>query len=72
MTRLLDQVVRAVSKLPRRDQDALAARWLGELESDRRWDASFAASQRQLEVLGVEALAEHRAGKTRPLVVKRK
>ena len=34
---------------------------------EKRWDESFAASQDVVARLGAEALAEHHAGRTRPL-----
>jgi hypothetical protein len=37
------------------------------LASERRWDAAFAASGPALDRLADEAIAKHRAGKTRPL-----
>ena len=48
-------------------QDAIAALILAELESQQRWDESFAHSQDALAVLAEEALAEHRAGRSEPL-----
>lgn len=72
MTKLLEKAFRAASRLPRSKQDALAALLLESIESERRWDELFAKSTRQLEFLAEEALAEHRAGKTRRLVVRTK
>jgi hypothetical protein len=72
MTKLLEKAFRAASKLPRREQDALASLLLESIESERRWDELFAGSARQLEVLAEEALAEHRAGRTRRLVARTK
>jgi len=67
VTELLQQAFAEASKLPERDQDALAALLLGEMESDRRWDETFAGSQDLLSRLAEEALAEHRAGLTQVL-----
>ena len=67
MTKLLEKVLREASKLPPSEQDALAAILLNELASEERWTASFAKSQDLLERLAEEALAEHRAGLTKPL-----
>jgi len=72
MTKLLEKAFRKASALPAREQDSLASLLLEEIESERRWDELFAKSAPQLEQLANEALAEHRAGKTRPLAVKRK
>lgn len=67
MTKLLEKVLSEASKLPPSEQDALAAILLNELASEERWTASFAKSQDALERLAEEALAEHRAGLTKPL-----
>lgn len=67
MTRALETALAEVAKLPPEEQDALAALLLDEIASEQRWSRSFAASPGVLESLAAEALAEHRAGKTRPL-----
>jgi len=67
MTKLLDQALEKAKKLPERDQDAIAAIILDELGDDSAWEQSFAASHDALAALANEALAEDRAGKTRPL-----
>jgi hypothetical protein len=56
-----------VSKLPDRAQDEIAQIILDELASDRRGDVSFAHSQGLHGNMAVQALSEHRAGKTRTL-----
>ncbi len=66
MTDLLKRAFDAASKLPPSDQDALAAAILAEVAVDGRWDASFAAQPTVLERLADEALAEYRAGDTKP------
>ena len=38
-----------------------------EIKSERRWEEAFAQSQDELAKLAEEALAEHRAGKTKRL-----
>lgn len=63
MTKLLEQVLEEVSKLPDAQQDECAQRWLDEL-SDKAWDEKFARHPEVLEKLGDEALAEYKAGKT--------
>ena len=45
----------------------MADRKLEEIGADERWDARFAQSSESLADLADEAVAEHRAGKTRPL-----
>ena len=67
MTRLLEEAIAKASRLADGEQDALAAILLDEMESDARWRESFAASADELSALADEALAEFRAGKTKPL-----
>ena len=67
MTRLLEKALGEVAKLPAPEQDAVAALVLEELASEKRWSESFANSQDALAKLAEEALAEHAAGRTKPL-----
>ena len=67
MTQALSSAVAVATKLPPAEQDALAAILLEEIASEQRWSQSFANSERVLESLASEALAEFRAGKTKPL-----
>jgi hypothetical protein len=67
MTKLLEKAFAEAAKLPDADQDALAQAVLAELGSERRWDELFAASADVLSELAEEALAEHRAGRTKRL-----
>lgn len=67
MTQLLEKALREVARLPAAEQDAMAAILLEELASERRWSDSFAKSQDLLAKLAEEALAEHAAGRTKPL-----
>lgn len=67
MTLLLEKALSEVAKLPPSEQDALAAILLEELASEQKWSDLFAKSQDTLARLAEEALAEHRAGKTKPL-----
>ena len=64
MTELPQQAFERASELP---QDARFL--LAELESERRWTKLFSRpeSEELLEPLADKALAEHRAGLTRPL-----
>ena len=66
MTQLLEQALSEVAKLPPSEQDALAAILLEELSSEQKWAELSASSQGSLARLADEALAEHRAGKTKP------
>lgn len=67
MTQLLKRAFDKVSQGPEALQDAIAALILAELESEQRWDESFARSQDAMTALAEEALAEHRAGRSKPL-----
>ena len=67
MTQALTTAIAAATKLPAAEQDALAAILLEEIASEQRWTQSFAKSEHVLESLAAEALAEFRAGKTKPL-----
>jgi hypothetical protein len=63
MTKLLEQVVAKVAGLSESEQDAVAARWLEELEDDALWDATFAASQDVLAKMAVKARQDVKEGK---------
>ena len=67
MTTLLEKAFAKASQLPPDEQDAFAQWILDELESEQRWDAAFVKSADVLARLADEALAEYRAGKTKPL-----
>jgi hypothetical protein len=67
MTKLLEKALGEVAKLPESEQDAVAAVLLEELASEQRWSESFAKSQDLLAKLAEKALAEHAAGRTKPL-----
>ena len=67
MTDLLQKAFAEAAKLPKEEQDALAALLLDELASEQRWSKALASSQDKLSALADETLAEHRRGKTKPL-----
>ncbi len=67
MTKLLEKAFSEASKLSEQDQDAIAGVVLAELASEERWNELFANSQDMLAELAGEALAEHKAGKTKVL-----
>ncbi len=67
MTKLLEKAFSAASRLPEKDQDALAAYVLDELASEERWAKAFSSSQDALVSLANEAVAEYKNGKTKPL-----
>jgi hypothetical protein len=67
MTTVLEAALAEMAKLPPEEQDALATLLMDEIKSEQRWSTSFAASQNLLKSLASDALAEHRAGKAKPL-----
>ena len=67
MTQLLERAFTEASKLPEKEQDAVATVLLEELASEKRWAEAFNASQRQLSEMARAALREFEAGETRPL-----
>ena len=69
MTKLLEKAFEEASKLPDIEQNILARRVLEELESEKSWEAAFAASEDVLEAMADDALAEHDRGQTRPMDV---
>ncbi len=66
MTRLLEKALNE-TKLPPSEQDEIAAILLEELASEQKWNDLFSQSQDALAKMAEEALAEYRAGKTKPL-----
>lgn len=66
MSDTFTQAFQIASKLPPKDREALGALLLQEMQSDKRWSQLFASSQDLLSKLADEALAEHKAGKTKP------
>lgn len=44
MTELLQQAIAQIQKLPPDQQDAIAARFLAELQDEQKWEARFAAT----------------------------
>ena len=67
MTELLERAFTEASKLPEKEQDAMAALVLEELASEQRWESAFAASQQPLSEMARAALREFEAGQTRPM-----
>jgi len=67
MAQALNSAVAEATKLPPEEQDILAAILLEEIASEQRWSRSFAKSEHVLESLAAEALADFKAGKTKPL-----
>lgn len=71
MTNLLQQAFEKASQLSEEDQERIALLLLNELKADEHWDdlLSSPESQSLLEEMATRALAEHRAGRTRPLKI---
>lgn len=67
MVMLLEKAIGEASKLPARQQEAIASIILEEIASEKRWDSQFASSQETLAELANEASAEFNEGKTLPL-----
>lgn len=67
MTRLLEKAFAEASRLPDGEQDSLAQWLLHEFASDQQWQQALSSSQGKLADFAAEALAEHRAGRTRDL-----
>lgn len=64
MTKALEDAFKLASRLPATEQDALAATILDQIEMEKKWDATLAASASALEKLADEAVADYRAGRT--------
>jgi hypothetical protein len=70
MTKLLEKAFKKASELTEVEQNVLARWVLEELESEKKWDKTFAGSEEVLEKLADEALNEYKKGKTKPLSLK--
>jgi hypothetical protein len=67
MTTLLQKAFAEAAKLPQAEQDLLASRVLAELATEDDFDRTIAVSAGKLVPLALEAIAEHRSGKTEEL-----
>jgi len=67
MTKALEEVFKEASKLPEAEQDALADAIRAEIRAEKEWDKSLASSPDVLQRLADEAIADHRAGRTKPV-----
>ena len=69
MTQLLQKAFERAAELSQEEQDKFARFLLAELEAEQQWAELFSRSESEdlLERLADEALAAHRAGRTRPL-----
>jgi len=67
VTKTLEKAFAKASRLPVKDQNAVARWLLAELESEARWNRAFKRSADRLAELADEALVEHKNGRTRRL-----
>jgi methylase of polypeptide subunit release factors len=67
MTQALSTAVATAAQLPEREQDALAAILLEEMEAEERWSALFADSLNLLERMANEAIQDFQAGRVQPI-----
>ncbi len=68
MTELLQQAIAQIEKLPPDQQDAIAARFLTELQDEKKWETSFAATtDEQWERMAAMVRQEIVSGQTVPL-----
>lgn len=44
MTKLLQEAIAQIEKLPPEQQDAIASRFLAELQDEQKWETQFAAT----------------------------
>jgi hypothetical protein len=66
MTTALRNIFSRITKMPAKEQDAIA----GLLEEELAWQKSFSKSQKELEILASEALGEYKKEKTQALNLK--
>jgi hypothetical protein len=68
MTELLQQAIAQIQKLPPDQQDAIAARFLGESQDEKKWEARFAATtDDQWDQMAAMVRQEVAKGETTPL-----
>ena len=66
MTVALKKIISKLTRLPAKEQNAIASL----LEEEVAWQKSFSKSQKHLETLASEALEEYKKEKTQPLNLK--
>ena len=69
MTQLLEKAFKEASKLPKLEQNAFAKWVMDELKTEAKLQEAFASPEDILDKLADEALAEHKAGKSKILNV---
>lgn len=68
MTELLQEAIAQIQKLPPDQQDAIAARFLAELQDEQKWETRFAATtDDQWDQMAAMVRQEIAEGKTVPL-----
>ena len=68
MTELFRQVIAQIEKLPPNQQDAIAARFLAELQDEQKWETRFAATNDdQWDQMAAIVRLEIASGETVPL-----
>jgi hypothetical protein len=68
MTELLRQAIAQIEKLPPEQQDAIAARFLAELQDEQKWEASFTnTTDEQWDNMAAMVRQEISKGETIPL-----
>lgn len=67
MTKLLEKAFKNASRLSEIEQNALAKWLLEELESEKKWERSFAESEDILNRMADKAVKARKGGKTTPL-----
>jgi hypothetical protein len=68
MTELLRQAIAQIEKLPPAQQDAIAARFLAELQDEQKWETQFASTtDDQWDQMAAMVRQEIATGDTTPL-----
>ncbi len=68
MTELLQQAIAQIQKLPPDQQDAIASRFLAELQDEQKWEARFAVTtDDQWDQMAAMVRQEIASGETVPL-----
>jgi hypothetical protein len=68
MTELLQQAIAQIEKLPPDQQDAIAARFLAELQDEQKWEARFTSTtDAQWDQMAAMVRQEIARGETAPL-----
>jgi hypothetical protein len=68
MTELLQQAIAQIQQLPPDQQDAIASRFLAELQDEQKWESRFAATtDDQWDQMAAMVRQEIASGETTPL-----